>query len=252
MSSLSRDLLRRPSEERSQRTVNIGGETLNVTLIRSRRRRRKMSLQLDSEGGLVVRVPFAARRLEIDGLIFRNSDWVVARRRELRQQPRHTGFRFVDGESHLFMGQGYALRSGADSPEKVSLSDDELRVQAESSDAIRRLLQKWYCQQAQRYFQQRLSYFATQFPWVETVPELRLRRMRSRWGSCSSTGRLCLNTHLIKASAACIDYVIVHELCHLREFNHSPQFYALMDVAMPSWREHKAELETCGAMLIQE
>lgn len=255
MSASLKDLLRGNTEERTQRSVCIGGQHLNVTLIRSRRRRRKLSLQLDVEGGLVVRAPFAARREEIDGLIFRNSDWIVQRRRELQEQPRHIGFRFIDGEAHLFLGRSYVLRTGAElapSSQKVAIVDGELLVQISSPDAISRLLQKWYCQQAQQHFQQRLAIFSAQLPWVNTVPALRLRRMRSRWGSCSSSGRLCLNIHLIKASERCIDYVIVHELCHLQEFNHSPRFYALMDAAMPEWRECKAELEACGGVIIRE
>lgn len=255
MSVPIKDLLRRNTEERSQREVCIGTEQLNVTIVRSRRRRRKLSLQLDAEGGLVVRAPFAARRDEIDGLIFRNSDWIVQRRKKLQEQPRHTGFRFVDGEAHLFLGRNYVLRTGADvmpSSQKVAIVDGELLVQIRSPDAISRILQKWYCGQAQLHFQQRLAFFSAQLPWVNTIPALRLRRMRARWGSCSSSGRICLNTHLIKASLACIDYVIVHELCHLQEFNHSPRFYALMDAAMPDWRERKAELEASGGLLIRE
>lgn len=255
MGASSKDLLRRSAEERSQRRISIGGESLNLTIIRSRRRRRKLTLQLDAEGGLIVRAPFAARRLEIDSLIFRNSQWIVQRRQALLQQPRPEALRFSDGEHHLFLGRSYVLCTVSGTgrgAKKIQLTDSELQVHAASPDLISRALQRWYSQQAQQLFQRRLAYFSAQLPWVTEVPELRLRRMRSRWGSCSSSGRVCLNTHLIKASEGCIDYVVVHELCHLQEFNHSSRFYALMDAAMPNWRELKAELEACGAAIIRE
>jgi predicted metal-dependent hydrolase len=242
-------------EERSHGRISIGGESLSLTLIRSRRRRRKLTLQLDAEGGLVVRAPFAARRLEIDGLILRNHEWILQRRQALLDQPRPEVLRFSHGERHLFLGRHYVLcplgKTGR-TTEKVRLIDNELQVHGASPSAISRVLQRWYSQQAQHLFEQRLAFLVAQLPWVAVVPELRLRRMRSRWGSCSSTGRVCLNTHLIKASEGCIDYVIVHELCHLQEFNHSPRFYALMDAALPNWRERKAELEACGAAIIRE
>ena len=256
MSLLSKDLLRRqPIEERSQRRVCIGGETLDVTLIRSRRRRRKLSLQLDAKGGLIVRAPFAARIAEIDGLMLRNSEWITQRRLELQQQPRPQSFTFIHGEYHLFLGQHYALdiRLAANrGHQRLVITGDQLLVYAAAPDAVSRLLRQWYSEQAESLFQRRLAYYAELLAWVPAVPELRLRRMRSRWGSCSSKGRLCLNTHLIKASERCIDYVIVHELCHLQEFNHSARFYALMDAAMPDWRARKAELEACGGVIIRE
>ena len=256
MSLLNKDLLRQKiSEERSERRVKIGTETHSFTLIRSRRRRRKMSLQLDAQGRLLVRAPFAARIAEIDGLILRNSDWIAQRRLELQQQPQPQGFHFVNGERHLFLGQPYALEilpAPSRNRQGVAVSGEQLLIHALAPDAVSRLMQQWYSQQAEALFQLRLAYFTEQLSWVNEVPELRLRRMRSCWGSCSSKGRLCLNTHLIKASQGCIDYVIVHELCHLQEFNHSLRFYALMDAAIPDWRERKAELEACGGRIIRE
>jgi len=255
------DLLRRkPLEECSKTRVWVEGTELELTLIRSRRRRRKLTLQLDAKGGLLVRSPFAARRRDIDSLIQRNSAWILQRRQDMqRQQYRNPDLCFADGETHLYLGQRYTLKINELSASRrvsIVLHDGELlispRANPSTPEAISQALQQWYKQQAQVLFARRLAFFTGQLAWVSELPELRLRRMRSRWGSCSSSGKLCLNTHLIKASERCIDYVIVHELCHLQEFNHSPRFYALMDAALPDWRARKAELEACGAAIIRE
>ena len=79
-------------------------------------------------------------------------------------------------------------------------------------------------------------------PWVNDNLPLRYRFMKKRWGSCSARGQITLNPHLIKSHPQCIDYVILHELCHLKELNHSPRFYALMDKYMPQWRDLKTQL----------
>ena len=70
--------------------------------------------------------------------------------------------------------------------------------------------------------------------------------MKRRWGSCSGTGRILLNTELVKAPVHCIDYVITHELCHLRFASHGPEFYRLLDRLMPDWRQRKERLERVG------
>ncbi len=80
--------------------------------------------------------------------------------------------------------------------------------------------------------------------WVTTPPKLTLRTMKRQWGNCAVNGKVTLNIHLIKASRLCIDYVILHELCHIAEHNHSPVFYNLMSQVMPQWREVKAYLDS--------
>lgn len=77
-------------------------------------------------------------------------------------------------------------------------------------------------------------------------PALVVRRMKSRWGSCTAAGKITLNLKLIQMPKECIDYVVVHELCHLKEHNHSPAFYALLGKVMPDWEERKQKLNTMG------
>ena len=76
--------------------------------------------------------------------------------------------------------------------------------------------------------------------------------MRSQWGSCSLSGRISLNTHLVKTPPRLAEYVVLHELCHLRHHDHSPRFYALMERYMPDWRVRRSELDRYLPVLLQE
>ena len=96
-----------------------------------------------------------------------------------------------------------------------------------------------------RLFMERMAAMAPSVaPLGITPPEkLILRAMKSRWGTCSNDGRVTLNLKLMQLDIDLLDYVIVHELCHLREFNHSPRFYALLDAAMPDWKQRRRTLQ---------
>ena len=92
-------------------------------------------------------------------------------------------------------------------------------------------------------FAKRLGMVLEQALWVESRPSFRILTMQTQWGSCSPRGQLTLNPHLVKAPNACIDYVIVHELCHLAEHNHSKRFYMLLGQVMPDWERVKMRLD---------
>ncbi|MGO1626479.1 MAG: M48 metallopeptidase family protein [Halomonadaceae bacterium] len=89
-------------------------------------------------------------------------------------------------------------------------------------------------------FERRLAQAAQELPGVNATPPWWLREMQTQWGSCSPKGVIILNPHLVKAPTRAVDYVILHELCHLAEHNHSPRFYRLLDDYMPDWRTVKA------------
>lgn len=253
MAMLTKFKSKRAAELQSQQYLQCRDKTIPITIIRSRRRRRKLSLQV-GPAGVVLRAPFTTRAVDIEDMLHRHRDWIYERQHWHCLQ-RASAPCYEHGQRHDFMGEPLVLAIAVN-PRRavVTMAEGILHISgsAETSTKVKEALQRWYLQQAKVIFGEKLSFWAARLPWVEDVPQLRLRRMRSRWGSCSADGRICLNTHLIKAKQCCIDYVIVHELCHLQEFNHSPRFYALMAEAMPEWQQHKAELESVGSQLVLE
>jgi predicted metal-dependent hydrolase len=132
-------------------------------------------------------------------------------------------------------------------PERVILTRGWITVTTVNRSDTRRveeLLMGWYRHQARRVFSERWEEVAPRIAAIGVTPPdtFRLREMKSRWGSCSSMGQISLNLKLIQVDESLIDYVILHELCHLRELNHSRAFYAILDRDVPDWKLLRAKL----------
>ena len=166
--------------------------------------------------------------------------------------PRH----YVSGETHFYLGRRYHLKpiEVERGTSDVKLKGGQIQVLLPCPDpkAVKRRLGRWYKQRAQEYLNARLKAVAEKIPWIKGLPPLKLVKMKTQWGSCSPTGSIFLNPMLIKAPRECIDYVIVHELCHLQEHNHSKRFYALLQREMPTWKHVKAKLDGMGELLLTE
>lgn len=132
-------------------------------------------------------------------------------------------------------------------------SSQRTRAPVERSERVRLLLNAWYKARAEALFARQFDYFRPRLDWVQKRALLwRHRFMRSQWGSCSQSGRIALNTHLVKLPRALVRYVVLHELCHLVEHNHGPRFYALMARYMPDWQVRRGELDRYLPVLIQD
>ena len=194
-----------------------------------------------------LRVPHKAKPRLIEQYLDKNGAWIIQQLSQLQNVPTDIAPTFVDGSKHCVRGKLYTLSVRQGRPQRVAVEGEILQLYSlDVSDEQRneRILKDWYKQQAQTVFAQRLEYCWQQVQRFDLVePSLRLRWMKTRWGSCSSRAVVTLNIELIKYAEPELDYVVVHELCHLREFNHSPKFYAMMDEALPDWRARKAVLD---------
>jgi len=155
--------------------------------------------------------------------------------------------RYVSGESHFYLGRRHLLKVKEEMglTQEVKLLRGVLEVKARKSepDRVKSLLMDWYKQRAREVFDRRLDQVLEQTLWVKEKPAVRLLSMQTQWGSCSPKGQLTLNPHLVKAPRECIDYVLLHELCHIAEHNHSEKFYRLMKQVMPHWEKVKERLD---------
>lgn len=229
-----------------RRQLRLEGQFLELLVKRSARRKRRLSLSLNDEGEPLLQVPVSTSNADIEAMVKRHLTWLEQKQALFYEQlSSNPPLRFVDGEQIEFLGKKLNLSiSIAASRAAVTQQDERLivTVPAQSATKMSAQLQRWYRQQAQQFFSVRLGVWSKKIPWVVEVPPLRIRRMRARWGSCSSDGRICLNSELIRLDPCFLDYVIAHELCHLQEFNHSKRFYILMDTVMPDWRVYRQGL----------
>jgi predicted metal-dependent hydrolase len=136
----------------------------------------------------------------------------------------------------------------------VKLIRGQICVETGSREAaaVRKCLAGWYRNRANDIFTRRLGEITERVGWLRQPPSWRLVRMKTQWGSCSPAGTILLNPHLVKAPRECIDYVISHELCHLREHNQSPRYYRLLSNLMPEWEPVKARLDEMAVLFLNE
>lgn len=211
-------------------------------------RRKTLAISVEPDLRVTVAAPTGTDLAVIEERLRQRAPWILRQRRDLEQYlPTVPPRKFVSGETHRYLGRAYRLRIEERRPESVKVSGGFILINAaDKSDPgrVADLLDAWYRRQARRVFRERLREVLPRFvqAGITREPELEIRLLHARWGSCSHSGVVTLNLKLIQVQKVYIDYVIAHELCHLVEHNHGKRFHALMDKMMPDWRERRREL----------
>ena len=228
------------------------GERIVYQIVRRPAVKRRVHLDLGEDGSLQVVAPRRMSRASVHAFL---KSWAPGVQRflvEARARQREIpSYRYVSGERHLYLGQTWPLevRSSENRRSHVALVNGRIRMEVVSPgpQAVQKQLQRWYRERAHAEFSERLAAIARRAPWTRgQVPDMRLRLMKRTWGNCSAGGLITLNPHLVKAPPELVDYVIAHEICHLREHNHGKAFYALQNRLYPNWREARERLKTQG------
>jgi len=214
-----------------------------------RQRRKTIALHVLADATVEVRAPKWVPKYEIVEFVEQRSDWIVEQRRETLAKLALVPT-FNHGQYHDYLGEKYPLHIIEGSKAKVSFSDSVIVVTVRDKNnpaQVEKALDRWYRQEAEAIYEERLFACFEVFPdWFQDkymMPEVTVRKMRRRWGSCSSKGEVTLNLSLIKMPVECIDYVITHELSHLEEFHHGKTFYRLLAHVMPDWRQRELQIE---------
>ena len=219
-----------------------------IVFLLSRSPRKTLAITVHPDLRVEAMAPLDAAEPAILARVEARAGWIQLQRGQfLSWMPKPAPRRYRAGETHLYLGTQYQLKVVAASTNKVRLKGNHIEVyQAGSLDpgAVRESLTAWYRQRAEVIFHQEMAKALQRMrTCAPPEPQLRLLRMPKRWGSCTAMGDLLLNPELIKAPGLCIEYVIVHELCHLKHPNHSAAFFRMLDAVLPDWRERKERLE---------
>lgn len=244
-------------------------DDIPVELRRNKHRKTRMGLAFDPAGTVIVDAPMDASDSEVRAVVHEHARWLRHRLAKVRSEaacvalPRHES-----GELVQYLGNAFELLVSAGDP-SVSLTHREPQLNLFESvqgirgrltithpeptaENVRGLLNGWYTRMAHEILGERLAYWR-HLPWLDGAsPPWRIRFMRSQWGSCSAAGKIALNTHLIKTPRRLIDYVVLHELCHLRHHNHGRRFYGLLTKYMSDWSARSTELDRFLPVLLHE
>ena len=210
--------------------------------------RETLEIAVHPDGAVRVRAPEGRSTEEVRAKVRSRARWITRQQDRFATLPTSAPRRYVSGETHRYLGRQYRLkvrRVDARAEESVRLIGPHFEVFAagEGPKRTRELLDGWYRQRAEVKLAERYAACAEQVrPYGIEAPTLALRRMATRWGSYTRSGRVLLHPALVKAPVRCIDYVVLHELCHAAHPNHGPAFYGLLSRVLPDWRELKARL----------
>ncbi len=229
-----------------QHCLEIGRERIEFRLRRSSRK--TLGIAVDPTGNVLVTAPATAALDAITDIVKRRAAWILDKQAEVEARPVPiTPRRYVPGETHLFLGRQYRLSVDPDSL-GTRREGDRIVVGGISADEpgrIRNRLNNWYGREARRLFGERLTVCMALFRGeVAERPTLKIAPLDKRWGSyVHATNTLILNRALVQASSPLIDYVIIHELCHVKNRDHGRDFVTALGAKLPDWPKRKAKLE---------
>ena len=238
-------------------TLVYGDERLPYEVSPDPKRTTRIAIHVDPDGRVSVDAPPNFQDEAVRTAVQKRARWVLDEVTKARDRFAHVRPKqYVSGEQVLYLGRRYMLKVLTTDERRLSvrLKGNRLEVQTRTGEAedVQGRVRGWYRVKARDYFAKRLADVSSRLPWVHDVPPFRLLNMARQWGSCSPSGHVILNPHLIKAPRECVDYVLIHELVHLKHHDHAPEFWSLLDRYSPGWPEYKERLDGLVEVLMAE
>jgi predicted metal-dependent hydrolase len=208
---------------------------MEFNLIRSRRK--TIAVEIAKEGGVLVRAPLKLARLEVLAFVHQNRAWIARKLAHARVlQEERAPKRFREGETFPFLGEQHRLRF-VDGGEYLRKENGEFLLGADLSTRAGDLFRTWYRARAREFLEDRVALFTLQMGL--TCRSVRITDAKERWGSCNAAGTLNFAWRLVMAPPPVIDYVIVHELAHLVEMNHTWRFWEQVGRVLPDYAKRR-------------
>ena len=237
------------AERLSQHCIAYGDEVIAFSLRRQPSRTlQRVAIHVEPDARVLVDAPDTAALADVMTAVKKRARWInqhveAARARLAHVLPRE----YVSGESLHYLGRRYRLKVvidvGVRAEARMRGAFITVTTPRNAPTTIKTILDAWYRRRAREVFAERLPMIVGPLQWVHELPPTRLLFMRRQWGSCSPSGCITLNPCLVRAPREAIDYVLLHEVCHLKHHNHSRAFYSTLDRHMPDWRKVKERLD---------
>lgn len=226
-----------------KQTVHYGSQRIPFKL--SFHPRRTLGITVTPTPTVIVRAPEGTSLEKVKEKVIKRASWIL-RQQEFFQNflPKMPPKRYVGGETHLYLGRQYRLKVITSSENVVKLKGRYLEVCAATPDEVKSLVQAWYRARARTKLPEVADDCIARFRKHGVSPSsVQVRQMSRRWGSCTPQGKILLNPILVKAPVGCIEYVVIHELCHLVHPHHTARFFRLQSQKFPHWQKWKDKLE---------
>jgi len=232
-----------------QQHFQFGSRRIDFTL--AFKKRKSLGIKVHPDTIVHVLAPEGLKESDVLSKLKTKAPWILKHIDHFNSfRPATPPRRFVNGETHLYLGRQYRLKIVPDTINVVKAYRGQLFIRTVDTkkDALEKQLYQWYKQRATIIFTDMMDEVLPKFKKYKIqMPTLSIHKMAKRWGSCTPTGKIILNTELIKAPKGSIEYVVVHELCHLVQHNHTKPFFSLLNRMLPNWQKWKDRLEYCLA-----
>lgn len=227
-------------------SVQYGSSLIKFDLAYSDRK--TLGIKVHPDKRVEVIAPIDSTKDKIKEKVKSKANWILKQQEYfLSFHPLTPPRKYISGETHLYLGKQYRLKIKQSKEESVKLIGGNIIIETTNKtnkDRIEKQLNQWYESNAKKHFKEIFDKWISIYPSNKLKnPTLALQWMKKRWGSCDQKGKIKLNVELVKAPKICIEYVIVHEICHLTYLNHSKDFYKLLNKHYPNWRKVKTRLE---------
>ncbi|GCC11564.1 hypothetical protein IPdc08_01619 [archaeon] len=211
-----------------------------------RTKRTGIALQITDDATLIVRAPLDIDTFTIENIVLKHKKWIEKKKKEiLSRDPKFSRKKFVDGENFLYLGESYRLTIVDD---KTPLKfENRFYLSKEYQTMAKEIFIKWYKEKAHEKISERVQWYASKKGLKYS--KINITNDQKRWGSCSPNGNLNFSWRLIMAPLSVIDYVVVHELIHLEERNHSKSFWLKVKTLMQDYEIYKKWLRYNGYLL---
>ncbi len=228
-----------------QHLIKFGSRTVFFNL--EYRNRKSLGINIHPDNQVYVLAPITATEEQVYKKIKLKAPWILKQIDHFNSYlPPTPPRRFINGETHLYLGRQYRLKIVQDNVNSIKSYRGQLWMHSQNTkpEALKIQLENWYKEKALVIFTELLEEVLPKFKRYKiSEAKLTIRKMSKRWGSCTPAGRIILNPELIRAPKGSIEYVIIHELCHLVQHNHTRAFQNLQSRMLPDWQKWKDRLE---------
>lgn len=227
-------------------SIRYGSKKIDFHLIYSDRK--SLGIKVNPDLSVRVTAPNKTSVDQIKSRLKKKASWIIKQQSYFQKyHPMTPPRKYVSGESHLYLGRRFRLKIHRSLRQEVKIKDGFINVYVNShygKEQVKKVLNTWYRERAEIIYNEIYDEVSKEFKKRNITSDIFIiRNMKRRWGSCTAGKRIIINTELIKAPKGCIEYVIVHEMCHLKYPNHSESFYKLQNKIMPNWKYWKEKLE---------
>ncbi len=224
-------------------TIQFGSRVIDFRVYYSDRK--SLGITVTPEMEVLVKAPAETTMEIVKEKIRKKAPWIIKQQSFfLSFQPKTPKRKYISGETHLYLGRQYRLQIKIGKEDSVKLKGKFIVVTASNKSGAKNLLDAWYLDHARTKFHTIATPLIEKFRKHKVKPSsIVLREMPTRWGSCTPKGKIILNPELIKAPKGCIEYVIIHELCHLIHHDHTQKFLDLQTKELKDWQTWKMKLE---------